>query len=516
MLRNYFKIAVRSLWRTKIHSIINVLGLGLGIACCMLIVLYVRDEWTFDAIHTKADRIFRANVKEDWGENQQFFNTSTPFPLGPTLIENFHEIEKEVRIVKFNPQVKVGSNQYTEYVTIGGQDFFDVFDFEISNGNREALHELSSVVITRFLAKKYFGKDDPINKAISIQLRENYEEFYVRGVVDEIPTNSSIHFGILISDLNLHRLYDQQVLTSAWFNVNPETYVLLKQAADVDALLAKFPSLFKTVIGEDFAKSKYKVGLQPITDIHLNTAYPVAIAPVSNPKYSIILALVAGLILFVACINFITLSLGRSLQRAREVGIRKVVGASRQQLVFQFIGEALVITVISLLIGLILALLNLPLFNDLSEKRLALHLDEFTILLITVLVVVIGLIAGSYPAFVLSGFKPITILRGKIQSNLSRQGARKGLVGVQLVLSIFLISSTLLMRKQLNFLQNRDLGFNKEQLAVLPLHVPRVGKLAERVQAGFGIVEQFRTELSRYPGIISICGSSHDFGNGGC
>ena len=279
------------------------------------------------------------------------------------------------------------------------------------------------------MAKKYFGEEDPINKTISIQLGENFEDFVVQAVVNEIPGNSSIHFGILVSDLNFPRLFDKQVLTSAWFNVNPETYVLLKQGVRVDALLAKFPSLFKTLIGEDFAKSKYTVGLQPLTDIHLNTHYPVAIAPVSNPKYSYILAAIAGLILFVACINFITLSLGRSLQRAKEVGIRKVVGAARRQLVLQFIGEAVVITLISLVIGLGLAILNLPLFNDLAEKHLALRFEPFTLLLGASLVVVIGLIAGSYPAFVLSGFKPTTILKGKIQSNLSKQGVRQGVGG---------------------------------------------------------------------------------------
>lgn len=513
MLKNYFRIAFRSLLRTKLHSTINILGLGLGIACCLLIVLFVRDEWTFDTFHNKADRIYRANVREDWGVNQQFFNTSTPFPLGPVLKENFPEIEREVRILKIHPAVKSGDNQYTEWVTIAGQDFFDVFDFTLKEGSSAGLHQLNGAIINKWVAQKYFGTENPLNKTISIQLGEHFEEFVVRGVTGEIPTNSSIQFGILISDLNFSRMYNQEVLTSAWFDVNPETYVLLRPGADVNQLLLKFPSLFRTLLGDDFIKSNYKVGLQPLTDIHLNTGFPVALAPVSNPKYSYILAAIAGLILFVACINFITLSLGRSIQRAREVGIRKVVGAPRSQLILQFIGEAVIVTLIALVVGVVLALVNLPLFNDLSGKKLLLHFESFTVMTTTCLVVVIGMIAGSYPAFVLSGFSPSSILRGKIPA--SKQGLRKALVGLQLVLSIFLITTTLLMRRQLSFLQNRDLGFNKEQLAVVPLQLPRVGSMVVRVNKGFAIIEQFKAQLGRIPGIAGVCGASHDFGNGG-
>lgn len=515
MIQNYLKIALRSLWRAKAHSTINVLGLGLGIACCILMVLFVRDEWTFDAFHTKANRIYRAYTKEDWGESQQFFNTSTPFPLGPTLKENFPDVEKEVRLLRSNPQVKVGENQFTERVTVAGQDFFDVFDFEITTGGKDALHQASSAVITRAIAGKYFGTENPVDKTISILLGENFEDFRIRAVVGEIPSNSSITFGILISDLNFPKLINPQALTSGWFNVNPETYVLLKEGTDVKKLLGQFPALFKTLIGEDYAKSKYTVGLQPLIEIHLDTSYPVAYAPVNDPKYAYILAAIAGLILLVACINFITLSVGRSIQRAREVGIRKVVGAARRQLIFQFVGEAIMVTIVALVLGLLISVLSLPLFNQLADKKLELLLDVFTTGLIGSLVIFIGLVAGSYPAFVLSGFKPITVLKGQVQKGVSKQGVRRVLVGVQLVLSIFLVTSTLIMQKQLEYLQNRDLGFNREQLMAIPLRVPNGGRLSERVRKGFEKAEQFKLELARYPGISSVCASAHDFGNGG-
>lgn len=516
MLRNYLKIAFRSLWRSKIHSLINVLGLSLGIACCVLIALFVKDEWTFDTFHTKADRIYRVYGREDYGKDEKFFYTVTPFPMGPALKENFAEVEAQVRINNIGSPVKVGENLFNEQVTVAGQDFFELFDFEVIDGNREALREQSGIVLTQATAKKYFGDVDPINKTISIQLGETFEEFTVKAVTADVPINSSIQYDILISDLNYPKLYSPRALTSAWFNITPETYVLLKEDVDPNIVESKFPSVFQTLLGEEvFKESNYAPGLQPLTEIHLDPSYPVGIAPVNDPKYSYILAAIAILILLVACINFVTLSIGRSMKRAREVGIRKVVGAERKQLIFQFIGEAVIVTVIALLVGVMFSVLGLPVFNNLAGKQLVLAFNGFTITMVASLIAIIGLMAGSYPAFVLSGFKPIAILKGSIQTGSNKQRVRQILVGVQLVLSIFLISSTLIMRQQLSFLQSKNLGFNKEQLAVIQLSVPRTGGLAERVKVGFDKAEQFKIELAKIQGVAAVCATAHDFGNGG-
>ncbi|GHN03224.1 ABC transporter permease [Cytophagales bacterium WSM2-2] len=515
MLKNYLKTAFRSLWRAKAHTSINVFGLALGIGCCVLISLFVRDEMTFDRFHTKADRIYRVYGREDWGEKQQFFYTTTPFPMGPALKSNLPEVEAYVRINALGTQVKIGQSQFNENVTIGGQSFFDVFDFEIISGNREALKGQSHVVLSEQMAKKYFGDADPINKTISIQLGEKFEDFTVKTVVKNIPTNSSIQFDILISDLNYPKLYNERILTSAWFNIGPATYLLLQKGSTGSSVEKKFPAIFRTLLGEeDFTKSKYAPGLQPLTDIHLDTNFPRGNVPVSNPKYSYILAAIAVLILLIACINFVTLSVGRSIQRAKEVGIRKVVGAMRRQLVTQFIGEAVIVTLIALLIGLGLSALNLPIFNDLAGKQLAFKMDQFLWLVIGALLLIVGMISGSYPAFVLSAFKPAAILKSG-QAGSSKQGVRKILVGTQLVLSVFLISSTLLMRQQLQYLQNKDMGFDKEQLACMQLNVPRAsGGLAARVSAGFEKAERFKAELGKFPDIIGACATIHDFGNG--
>lgn len=515
MLKNYLKIAFRTLWRSKVHSVINIAGLSLGIAVCILIVLFVKDEWTFDAFHKKADRIYRAYVKEDYGKDQQFFNTVTPFPLGPTLLENVPEVEAQVRINRIGSQVKVNDNQFSEQVTIAGQDFFEVFDFELMEGDKDVLRQANHVVLTERYAEKYFGKEDPLNKIITIELNETAEAFTVKAVVEDIPTNSSITFDVLISDLNYPKLYNDRVLNSAWFNITPETYVLLQEGTDQVQVEAKFPSVFRSKLGEEaYTESKYTVGLQPMRSIHLDMSFPEGMAPVSNPRYSYILSAVALLILLVACINFVTLSIGRSLKRAKEVGIRKVAGAMRSQLIAQFIGEAVIVTIFSLALGFLLAFLFLPTFNQMAAKSLSIGFNVFTLMVAGSLVLIIGLIAGSYPAFILSNFKPITILKGSIHGVSSKQGLRKVLVGVQLVLSVFLISSTLIMRKQLEFLQNKNLGYNREQLAVVPLNVPRGGRMIERINLGFEKVNVFKQEMSGIPDIAGICGSSHDFGNG--
>lgn len=516
MLENYFKIAIRSLWKNKVHSLINIGGLGLGIAVYVLIMLFLRDEWTFDTFHSKADRIYRVWGKEDYGADQKFFWTTTPFPMGPTLKENFEAVEAQVRIDPVSAQVKVGESSYTESVKIAGEDFFTVFDFKPLDGELlTALHHQGDVVLTRRAAEKFFGSQSAINKTISIQLSDSFEDFVVKAVIENVPTNSSLQFDILISDLNFPKLFNQQTLTSAWFNISPETYILLREGTDSKSLENKFPPLFKSLLGESYEKSQYTVGLQPITDIHLNTDFPVGNAPVSNPRYSYILGAIAILILMVACINFVSLSVGRSLKRAKEVGIRKVVGAVRAQLVSQFVGEAVIVTFVSLLTGLVLAIVSVPLFNELSGKKLSVQPDLFLLFVGAGLLVVIGLLAGSYPAFFLSGIAPVSILKGSGSPKAGKQNVRKVLVGVQLVLSIFLISSTLVMRDQLNYLKNRDLGFNREALAVIQLNVPQQGWLGAKVKAGFEQVERFKLELARYPHLAQVCGSSHDFGNGG-
>ncbi len=514
MIRNYLTVALRSIWRSKFYSFINITGLATGIACCLLISLYLKDEWTFDRFHTKAHHIYRAYVKEDYGDNEKFFNTVTPFPLAPLLRETFPEVEDAIRINSLGSQVKTTGEQFEETITIADPGFFDVFDFPFEKGSAQAvLASAGNVVITEDIATKYFGSDNPIDKTLAIRLGENFEDYIIKGVAKRIPTNSSVRFGILISSLNYPKLYSERALTSGWFNVTPETYVLLNESTKAEALTQKFPPLFKDILGEEFARSNYFVGLQPLTDIHLNPDYPAGNAPVSDPRYSYILAVVALLILVLGSINFVTLSIGQTIKRSREVGIRKVVGAVRRQLITQFIGEAILVTLLALLVGGALAGVSIPVFNELSAKNLILEPDAFISSVAVALLLFIGLFAGSYPAFVLSGFKPIQILKGKLEGS-GKQTLRKILVSVQLVLAIFLVSTTLIMQKQLHFLQETDLGFRRDNVVAMQLTVPQNGGLGKRVNAGFEKAALLKQAYASIPAVLSVTAASHDFGNG--
>lgn len=513
MFRHYLLISFRSLWQNKVNSLINIFGLSIGIMCCLLIFLFVKDEWSYDTFHSKADRIFRVWVKEDWGENQQFINVATPFPLAPTLKETFAEIEHQVRIHKIGTQVKVGEAQFSETLTVGGKDLFKVFDFEIVKGELDPLNDAKSIVLDESTAQRYFGATDPIGKPMSVQLKESFEEFVVKAVVKNVPTNSSIRFYLLISDLNYSKMMSAETVTSQWFNVTPESYLLLKTGADKEQLEKKFPPLFRTVLGDaDFNKSHYQAGLQPLTSIHLDKSFPAELASVSDPKYSYILGGISLMILIVGSINFITLSVASSLKRSKEVGVRKVAGATQKQLVIQFIGEALIITLISLLIGVLAAVLALPVFNDIAGKQLRIRPDLFTVAICAALMFIIGVMAGSYPALVLSNLKPIAVLKSKLPTG-SRQQIRKAMVAVQLVLSILLISSTIVMQRQLKYLQTKNLGFDKEQLLSIQINVPRGKRLSERIMLGFEKVKVFKKELSALSQVEAVCGSSMDFAN---
>lgn len=514
MIRNYFKTALRNLWRNKVHTIINIFGLSVGITTCILILLFVKDELTFDQFHTNSDRIYRAWVFEDYGEDEQFFNSITPIILGPSVKENIGGIEHFSRFGFFNSLIRKEEDSFNERVNLATDSFFEIFDFKVLNGQIDgALTELNDVVITETIAKKYFGEVDPIGKRLQIKVADEFRDYYVKAVLEDVPSNSSIQFDLLISDLNNKLLYGERQRNS-WTNVNVETYFLLEPGKSKEDVEANFPKMLQKEFGEEYVEGVYNIGLQPLTDIHLNTEIPAGMAPVSDPKYSWILSALAILILIVASINFMMLSVGKSINRAKEVGVRKVSGAKRTQLIYQFLGEAILVTLFALLVGILLSILNLPLFNELSGKELSLEPGLINVSAILGLTLLIGLISGSYPALVLSGFKPVSIFKGNVKVGKGKQRLRKSMVSFQFILSIFLIASTLVMKRQLDFMQEKNLGYNKEHVMVVQLNVPG-GRLSEVIDNGFDLSQQFKNSLSSVPSIQQVGVASHTMGTGG-
>lgn len=514
MIKNYLKIAFRNLLKHKLYSAINIFGLAVGIACCLLIGLYVLNEWSYDTFHSKSDRIYRTWVNETTPDGRELINTSTPVILGPTLRDNIPEVEHITYVYRFSNLTRTGRDQdpLTEEVLVVNDDFFEIFDFEVVNGNREQLFtNPSSVVISRETARRFFGTEDPIQQVLSIRTGDQYRDFTVTAVLEDPPPNSSLRYHILMPYQNLEELIGEQGMQS-WFNIFGATYLTLVEGTKPDQLQPKLASMMEGALGPDlYQETQYRIGLQPITDIHLNTDLPAGLAEVTDPAYTYLLAGIALLILLIACVNFMTLSISRSTSRAKEVGIRKTIGAVRQHLMYQFWGEALLMSLIALGVGITFAEVLLPFFNDLSQTSLALNYNIGTVGLLLLLSFAISFIAGIYPALILSGFRPVEVLKGRLNLSTDRGRFQQFMVVFQFSFSIALIIGTMTIYQQLNYVQNKNLGYQKDQVLQLEsgfTNSPQTppGEVLERAARRKDLLEN---ELGALPEFQSISTSSY-------
>jgi putative ABC transport system permease protein len=452
--------------------------LAIGVTCCLLMLLFVRHELSYDRFHEAADRIHRVVLIND---NPQ---TRTPHPMAQALVRDIPEVESAVSLTPiWGPgltrptySIRYEDRQFEERDLLAvDSTFFEVFDFPVVAGNGPAaLREPFAVVITESMAKKYFGDDDPLGK----RLRINDEgDLTVRAVLQDVPANAHFHFDFLLSYVTLKQLWQGSPFFE-WGDFGHYNYVRLTENATPDAVEAKIPQWIQRYV--DFSSEEVAaleagtlaLRLQPITDIHLHSDLRWELEPNGNLAYVYIFGAAALFILLIACVNFMNLATARSASRAREVGVRKAVGANRTQLAGQFLSESLLFSLLAVLCALLLTQLTLPLFNRLAGTDLSLStlgLGTLTLGLLAVALVT-GLVAGSYPAVFLSSFQPVRVLRGTLRQASSGVGLRKGLVVFQFALSIILIVGTLVIQDQLHFLRNQRLGFDDEQVIVLPLN----------------------------------------------
>jgi len=495
MFRNYLKVAIRYLRAHKGYSFINILGLAVGITSCVLIMLFVRSEFSYDKFHSKADRLYRVWQHEKY-EGEDFINVVTPLPMAGAIQKSYPDVEATCRIYNFNPMVRVNQNSFSESVHIVDSSFFQLFDFRLLQGNQSnPFPTANSLLLTPPVAKKYFGTANAIGKNIEIQLGDTKELFTVAGIVDAAPEASSIKYQMLIPFSNAKYIFRPRLFTN-WFNVFNETYVLLRSNVKAEELERKFPAMMKQQLGEDYKEGGFVLHLQPITKIHLNYTLPTGLEPTSNPKYSYILATIGFLLLLVACINFITLSIGRSTTRALEVGVRKALGAERKQLIGQFWGEAFLLTIISVSLGLALAAILIKPFNQLIQRQLSLEFDTGFVLFCIALIAIIALIAGIYPALILSRFNPVEVLKGKLKMKSNTGWLRQSLIVGQFVASIAMIICTIVISQQMTYIRTKDLGYTKDQVVVVPTNKGRAD--------GIPLAQLYRTELLKHPQVEEV------------
>ncbi len=515
MTTNNLKIAIRVLWRDKVNTIINLFGLTLGIGCFLLLGLYVQQELSYDQFHSRKDRIYRSWLREDYGEGQVFFNSIVPLRFETLFEDNFPEVETAVQWYQTNYLVGRGENRINENVSVISPEFFEVFDFSVLEGQTsEPLKGKRDIIVSQTYARKYFGTDDPIGQTLPLQLDSAIHDFVVTAVFQDFPETSSIQFDLAFSNVNNRDIFGEGAM-NAWFSVGPETYLLLKENAEISAIESKIQDVVMGYLEGRVEEDVYNIGFQPLTDIHLNPDIPLGNAPVSNPQYVAILGVIAILVLIIACINYATLSIGQSLKRAKEVGMRKVLGAGKSSLVYQYLSESLIITMVSMIIGLALTLVLIPTFNRLTGTEIYYQFEWFHSVIYLGIGLVVALVAGGYPAFILSSFKTLSILRG-VGFTGGKNSVRKGMLVFQFLITLFLIASTLIIREQVVYLQNKDLGYTYEAKVALPLYAdPTAGRLSEVINSTFANGELLKAKLSQHPEISDIAMGSHVLGTNG-
>lgn len=496
MLKHYFKIALRNLWKNKIFSAINITGLTIGLTCCLLMAFYIQYELSYDRFQEKGNRIVRMIMEYGFGGSVSKGNyTSTK--VAPSFKKNFPEVEQGVRmsggrsmIVKYEEKLFV-----EKQFLYADSTFFDIFSFPLIQGDaKAALSGPNKVILSRSAVKKYFSGVNPVGKIINIGSAAI--PFQITGIAEDCPANSQIKFDFLASFSSLG--VNQE---TSYYEANYTTYLLLKNKEAIAELQAKIPGFMKKeMAGNATGKDYVTYELEPYTKVHLYSAYD-GFEPNNSITYIYIIGAVALLILAIACFTYINLSTARSMERAKEVGIRKVTGAYNKQIFIQFLGESVILSITSLFLSIVLVILLLPSFNELADKQISLSIlwSPFSLLFSLAVIICISLLAGGYPAFVLSGLKPVKVLKGVFRNTGSALWLRKSLIVFQFVISSFLIISTFIIQKQLYFIQHKKLGYDREHVVVLPMD--------QKILNNFASI---KTQLKAVPGVENVSRAVND------
>ncbi len=476
MLKNYIKIAWRNFIRHKWYSLLNVGGLAIGMACSILILLWVQNETSYDSFHTNADEIYRLTA--DAGND--FRAAVSPAGMIAQLPDEIPEIKSSVRMsAPFEALIEIGDQKFKEApIFYADINFLDVFTFPLIHGNpNTALSRPDGLLITASTAKKFFGTEKALGKTLKV---DHKDTFTVTGVLADVPPNSHLQFNTIIPMTHLAKV-DNDLINKVWDSFNFYGYLQFEKGSiSAPASLASAVEKINKAYTDRITEFEITFDLQALKDIHLHSDLQIDVPGHGNIQYVNIFFIVAFIILIVACINYMNLATARSTRRAKEVGLRKVIGADRRQLVLQFLGESVLISFFSLAIAIGLVYLLLPSFNDLAQKQLVFHIWDVGVWVALILIALLtGLLSGSYPALFLSGFKPIKVLKGRMKLANYSLFFRNGLVVTQFVVSVLLLIGTTVIYKQLHFIKNKNLGFEKSNL----LYIPMEGEIWGKQQA---------------------------------
>jgi putative ABC transport system permease protein len=499
MIKNYFKIAIRNILRNKVFTAINVLGLSIGLCCCLMLFLYVKHELSYDKFIENSDSIFRLWLHEEMNGNVSDFPI-TSLPYGPALVKDFPEVINMARISSMQDGTFSNNNKEIQRVSFLYADtsFLKIFSIKLVSGNIEtALEASNSLVLTKTLAEKLFEKEDPIGKAIRLN---NSQNLMITAVVEDFPDNSHLKFDAL---LPMENILSNPKSFKGWDgNFSFYSYILLNKFADPVSLAKKFPELMEEHVnkkGRQFG-SITDLHIRNIKDIHLHSNTPYELKAGGNLSNIYIFSAIAFFILIIACINFMNLSTARSLKRAKEIGIRKVLGSYKSKIIGQFLGESVLLCFIAMVFALIFIEIFQPYFNQFTGLNLSLYNSSNRLLLagLPFAVIFVGIIAGSYPAFFMSAFKPVKVLKGNVEKSNRKVNLRNALVILQFIISVALIVSTIIIYQQIDFLNNKNFGYKKAGLLVLSLD--------NKTQQG--AFEVLKNEFLNLNGVENVSGSS--------
>ncbi len=507
MIKNLLKHSLRALKKQKGYVAINIFGLAIGIACTIIIALFITHELSYDKYHENKDRIYRLTLDGKIGE-QEVNASYTAAVIGPTMATDFPEVERFCRLNKWNETIlkKEDVAYIIEDFAEVDSTFFEFFSIPLLKGDsKNVLNEPHTMVLSESTAKKIFGNEDPINKMLRVNTGQ--DPYRVTGVMADFPEETHFNANILTSFMTNRRANDTE-----WLNNSFSTYVLLKPHTSPDDVEAKFPGMIEKYVGprvqelfgvslSDFISqgNRYNFHLQPLTKIHLQPEIEHEVKPATDPKYLIIFSSVAILIIVIASINFMNLSTAQATKRAKEIGVKKVSGSSKGMLILQFLTDSTLISFIALVLAVVIVFISLPFFNNVFDTRVSFNLFKhfYYIPLLIAFALFVGFIAGAYPAFYLSSFSPNKVLRGKIRDGAKNGKLRRILVSVQFLISIVLIVGTIIMYRQLTYMVNKDVGFDKDRLLV----IESAGSIGNQVEA-------FKQEILKIPGVQHVSAST--------